>query len=202
MADVCVLDYGIGNITSVCTAFRAVGTPPRVVEQAKAVGSPDLIVIPGVGAFGSCVSSLRARHFDEPLAAQIEAARGVLGICVGMQMLFENSQESPEIAGIGYFDGTVERMPRNSEPLPEMQWNRVQGIGDPLTSGVDWAYFVHSYAVAYSPFSVAHECYDGRTWVAAVAKGPVVGVQFHPERSALDGRRFLKQVLARVGEYK
>ncbi len=201
MADVCILDYGIGNITSVCAAFHAIGADPRVADRPESVASPDLMVIPGVGAFGACISALRAKHFDDILSGHIEASRGVLGICVGMQMLFEWSQESPEVLGLGYFSGTVERMPRTSEPLPEMQWNRVLGTQDPLTTGVNWAYFVHSYAVAYSPYAVAHESYDGHTWVAAVANGPVIGVQFHPERSSLDGRRFLGQALARIREY-
>lgn len=193
---VAVLDYGIGNLRSAQKALERVGADARLTADHGLVADADAVVLPGVGAFGAC---MRALH-DSGLAgvARDAAADGrpFLGICVGMQLLFDASEEDPGVAGLGVVPGTVRWIPPGVK-RPQMQWNVLDVVhtADPLLSGLPtppWVYFVHSlHGVPDDPSVVAATCDYGGPLTAAVRLGPVFATQFHPEKSARSGLALL-----------
>jgi glutamine amidotransferase len=194
---IAVLDYGIGNLRSAEKALQHLGvdaaltTDPAVARQAAGV------VLPGVGAFGRCMEQLRESGLEPVVHEAVEAGKPFLGICVGMQMLFDSSEEAPGCKGLGIIPGEVRRLPVTTERLPHMGWNTVKiRTGSVLFDGIDdgsWLYFVHSYAPVPDDDAVtaATTEYAG-TVVAAVEQGRVWATQFHPEKSAANGLRLLK----------
>jgi glutamine amidotransferase len=200
-SEVVIADYGIGNIGSLRGALRRLGVEAHSSRDVREVVEAGLVLVPGVGHFGACARALRAAGLREVLLGRIREGRHVLGICVGMQLLFEGSDESTE-AGLGVLAGHVERMD-SAERLPEMQWNQLElrEPRHPLLAGVPhhpWVYFVHSFAVRESEHAIAWEGY-GTRYVAAVAQGCVAGVQFHPEKSSVHGAEVLRGALAWAG---
>jgi glutamine amidotransferase len=192
---VVLADYGAGNLRSVCSAFARAGASPTVSTDPAAVAEAPLAVIAGVGNTGAAARGLERRGLAEALIGRVRDHRPVLGICVGMQLLFGESEEGG--AGLGLLDGRVERI--RARRVPHMGWNalRVTGPTDLLDGldGVD-VYFAHSYACAPADGgAVATVDHDG-TIVAAVERGAVAGVQFHPERSGPAGARVLENALA------
>jgi glutamine amidotransferase len=190
---VAVLDYDSGNLRSVATAVRAVGGEPVITADPVEALRCSALVVPGVGAFGSCVRALRARGLDGAIVRAAISGRPVLGVCVGMQILFERSEETPDVPGLGLFPGFVRRLP-SSVKVPHVGWNEVRWTaGHPLRDGLPDDvpfYFVHSFAAdpaMPAPQSVLGSCDHGRTFAAAVAVGSVTAVQFHPERSGEAG---------------
>jgi glutamine amidotransferase len=190
---VAVLDYGIGNLRSAQKALERVGADARLTADADEIRAADGVVLPGVGAFGRCMEALRDSHLD---VLAVEAARGgrpFLGICVGMQLLYEGSEEDPDAIGLGILPGTVRLLP-DGQKRPQMQWNTLDVIGDPeLFRGLErpvWVYFVHSYAAEHHDGVVA-TCDYGGPVVAAVQRGNVWAVQFHPEKSSGAGLAML-----------
>jgi len=200
-AEVVIADYGIGNIGSLRGACRRLGVDARPSRDPRSLAAARLVLVPGVGHFGACVRALRCAELGEVLRARIDRGGYLLGICVGMQLLFEASDESEE-AGLGVLPGRVERM-GTSERLPEMQWNQLE-LGEARhglfrsVPASPWVYFVHSYAVRESPYAIAWEHY-GERYVAAVARGCVAGVQFHPEKSSVHGAEVLRGAFAWAG---
>ena len=196
---IAVLDYGIGNLRSAEKALQRVGADARLVDDPDAVASADGVVLPGVGAFGRCAEALG--HTGLGAAATDAVARGVpfLGICVGFQLLYEDSEEDPSATGLGVLPGTVRRLPRGVKH-PQMQWNTLQVGRSELLAGVPdpaWVYFVHSYA----PEVTAHTtstCDYGGDVVATAEAGPVWGTQFHPEKSGAVGLGILANFVAAV----
>ena len=194
---IAVLDYGIGNLRSAEKALQRVGADARLVDDPDAVASADGVVLPGVGAFGRCAEALG--HTGLGAAATDAVARGVpfLGICVGFQLLYEDSEEDPSATGLGVLPGTVRRLPRGVKH-PQMQWNTLQVGRSELLAGVPdpaWVYFVHSYA----PEVTAHTtstCDYGGDVVATAEAGPVWGTQFHPEKSGAVGLGILANFVA------
>lgn len=191
---VAIADYGIGNIGSLVGACRRLGVPVSVSADPEQLARATLLLLPGVGHFGACARALRDAQLDEVVRARVREDRPLLGICVGMQLLFEGSEESPE-PGLGVFPGVAARM-APSERLPEMQWNLLELTSPrhPIVAGLadePWVYFVHSFAVRESDAAIAWEEYGGR-YVAAVAEGRVAGVQFHPEKSSRVGAEVLR----------
>ncbi len=182
---IAVLDYGMGNIRSVATALRRVGAEPKVTAETAVVAASGALVIPGVGAFGACVAAIRAAGLDGAVRAFAASGRPTLGVCLGMQVLFERSEEGGG-PGLGVFRGDVRRLP-TSVKVPHMGWNRVTWTGQyRLFAGIPdgtWFYFVHSYACAPAEDVVAGETEHGVRFAAAVAGDSVAGVQFHPEKS-------------------
>lgn len=186
---VAVLDYDSGNLRSVATAIRAVGGEPVITADPVEALRCSALVVPGVGAFGSCVRALRARGLDGAIVRAAISGRPVLGVCVGMQVLFERSEESPDVAGLGLFPGFVRRLPSNVK-VPHVGWNEVRWTAgnapwDGLPDDVPF-YFVHSYAAdpaMPAPQAVLGSTDHGRTFAAVVGVGSVTAVQFHPERS-------------------
>jgi imidazole glycerol-phosphate synthase subunit HisH len=177
-----VLDYEMGNLRSVVRALRAAGAD---VELSAEVGG-DRLVLPGVGAFAEAVRRLGARV--EGLKTYARRGAPLLGICLGMQLLFERSHEHGLNNGLGLFEGDVEPLPPHVT-VPNMGWHRLEGLGSP------YAYFAHSYGVRSSPHATA-TILHGEPWVAAVRRERIWGFQFHPEKSGPAGIQLLREWLA------
>ena len=186
---VAVLDYGIGNLRSAQKALQKVGADARLTADPDVIGRADGVVLPGVGAFGACVRALRDAGLDALARKAVEADVPFLGICIGMQLLYEASEEDPEEEGLGVLPGTVRRLP-DGVKRPQMQWNELSLVGDPVPfAGLErplWVYFVHSYAAEHGPGVVA-TCDYGGPVVAAVERGRLWAAQFHPEKSGVAG---------------
>ncbi len=200
-----IVDYGSGNLRSVAKALERVGATTLVASSPAEVEAADLLVLPGVGAFGDCVGNLHARGWWEPIAAWLRAERPFLGICLGYQLLFESSEESPATAGFGRFRGHVRRFDSTLLKVPQIGWNRITPVhpADPLWHdlGPDpHVYFVHSfYPEPADPATVAATCDYGIRFAAAVSgPGPLLATQFHPEKSQRAGLGLLRNFLAQV----
>ncbi len=184
---IAVLDYGIGNLRSAQKALQRVGGDAVLVTEPAAAEGAAGVVLPGVGAFGPCVAALRASGLDQVALEAIAAELPFLGICVGLQVLYEKSEEAPDVAGLGVLTGTVRALPARVK-RPQMQWNRLRpaaGRSAGLLAGLGpdaWVYFVHSYSVERSADTVA-TCDYGGAVVAALERGRLWATQFHPEKS-------------------
>ncbi len=195
-AVIAVVDYGIGNLRSAEKALQHLGADARLTSDAREIGSAHAVVIPGVGAFGACMQALRDAGLEGVAKEAATDGRPFLGICVGMQMLFEGSDETPDVAGLGVVAGRITRLP-SSERLPQIGWNTLEirdgsrlgaGLPDPA-----WLYFVHSYAPAPDDDAVVGAwCEYGRRFAAAIEVGPLWAVQFHPEKSGAVGLRLMQ----------
>jgi glutamine amidotransferase len=192
---IAVLDYGIGNLRSAEKALQHVGAAARLVDDAASVAAADAVVLPGVGAFGACARALHESGLEEPARAAVEAGVPFFGVCIGFQLLYDGSVESPGVAGLGIFSGTVGALP-DGVKHPQMQWNtlEVRGAGapEPLRGLGErpWVYFVHSFAPPVGAETVAVCDYGGD--VAALAtRGALWGAQFHPEKSGASGLALL-----------
>ena len=193
---VALADYGAGNLRSVCSALhRAGGDPHITVDPTEVLGAP-LAVIAGVGHVESAARGLAQHGLDAAIRERIEQGRPTIGICVGLQLLFEASEEGG--SGLGLLHGPVVRL--HAHRVPHMGWNALQVVRpSALLEGLDGAevYFAHSFAAVPTDdgVTVATVDHDGPV-VAAVEQGPIAGVQFHPERSAAAGARLLENVMA------
>ena len=205
-----VIDYGVGNLLSVCRALDACGAEVNLDGTAASIRAADRIVVPGVGAFGDCMHELRRYQLIAPIREFIASGRPVLGICVGMQMMLEIGEEFGEHDGLGLVPGRVRAIPSTSsegEPhkIPHIGWNALV-----KPKGVDWkgtildgipegatCYFVHSFTAepANDRFRLADCFYNGRRISAALRVGNVCGTQFHPEKSGKNGLRVLTNFL-------
>ena len=197
---IAVLDYGIGNLRSAEKALQKVGADARLVTGAAAVEAAEGVVLPGVGAFGRCMLALRESGLDQAAAGAIAAGVPFMGICIGMQMLYEGSEEAPDVPGLGVLPGQVRELPEGVK-RPQMQWNILQPVDlrSPMLAGLEkdtWVYFVHSYAPDASDDVVA-TCDYGGSVVAAVARRNVWATQFHPEKSGASGLRILRNFVDR-----
>ena len=215
---IAVLDYGIGNLRSAQKALQRVGADAHLTADHGLIAEADGVVLPGVGAFGACMKALRGCGLDRETEAAVNGGRPFLGICVGMQMLFDGSDESPGIDGLGILPGRVRWLPSNVK-RPQMQWNRLTVAADPagdggpgptsvggggsssfvaaMVDGLDgsWMYFVHSLSAEIGPETVATVDYGGPV-VAAVGRDNVFATQFHPEKSARSGLQLLANFVA------
>lgn len=200
---VAVLDYGIGNLRSAQKALERVGADARLTADPDLVADARAVVLPGVGAFGACMDALRNSGLDDSVHLAVESGKPFLGICVGMQMLFEGSDESPGSRGLGVFAGRV-RWIEGTVPRPQMQWNQLQLSGDdPLFAGLGgapWMYFVHSLSpVPEDAALVTATVQYGTQLTVAVRRDNVAAVQFHPEKSSVPGLSLLANFVAAVG---
>lgn len=200
-----IVDYGMGNLGSVANACRFLDLRAEVIADASELAACRALILPGVGAFGDCMEHLHQRGFSPVLQAWIAADRPFLGICVGLQALFESSEESPGAVGLGVLRGSVRRFPADCvRKVPQMGWNRVRPTrpGDPMFVGVPDAsffYFVHSYYAAPSDPSVVAGVTDyGLDYCSAVRLGEAFAVQFHPEKSQTAGLQMLRNFGARA----
>jgi glutamine amidotransferase len=200
---IALIDYGSGNLRSVQNALRHEGADPVLISNASGLheAEADAVVLPGVGAFGDCVDGLRSRGLWEPLQEWLSSGKPFLGICVGYQLLFDESEESPRAAGFGVFAGRVKRFSTPGVKVPQIGWNRLQLTSPPhlLWSGLPsnpHVYFVHSYFPDPQDQSiVAARTEYGEVFAAAVARGNIAGVQFHPEKSQEVGLAILRNFL-------
>jgi glutamine amidotransferase len=200
---IAVLDYGIGNLRSAEKALQHLGADAALVSDPVEAARADGVVLPGVGNFGRCMSALRASGLDVVARRAALSGKPFLGICVGMQMLYEGSEESPGVAGLGLLPGVVRLLPPGVK-RPQMQWNRLRlsEPACPLLYGLGpdpWVYFVHSYAPPDGERVVA-TCDYGGPMVAAVSSGNIWATQFHPEKSGTTGLALLTNFVMAVRE--
>jgi glutamine amidotransferase len=196
---VALIDYGAGNLRSVANALGALGITPRLVSSPDQLEGATHVVMPGVGSFGDCMTELAARNLVEPLRDWAASGKPYFGICLGYQILFEGSEETPDIAGFGVLRGQVRRFQEKPGlKIPHMGWNSVvprqpdagfwQGLGPE-----PYFYYVHSYFPVPADDAViaAETTYGDDTFAAAVQQGPLLAAQFHPEKSQDAGLRLL-----------
>jgi len=194
---IAIIDYNMGNLLSVSKAFESVGGEIKIIDNTNELNNASAIVLPGVGNFGEGMEHLRARGFEAPLIAAINSGIPFMGICLGMQMLMEYSEEAPGVKGLGIFKGGVIKFPAGSEKIPHMGWNNItiqQPNAVPLV-GIEnesYFYFVHSYYVAPEDNSViAASCNYITEFAAAVGDKNIFATQFHPEKSQDKGLEIL-----------
>jgi glutamine amidotransferase len=197
---VVLLDYGAGNLRSVAKAFEHEGAGVVLTSDPAVARGADRLVLPGQGHFGQCMTRLEETGLGDAVRAHVAAGRPFIGICVGMQLLYDGSDEAPEVRGLGLLPGTVHRIPTEL-PLPHVGWNAVEFKGraefDPVLANVAgpearWFYHVHSYAVLDDDNdAVLGRCRYDASFASIVGRDNVWGIQFHPEKSQEDGLRIL-----------
>ena len=193
---VAVLDYGIGNLHSAQKAIARMGGDARLTDDPGLIADADGAVLPGVGAFGACMDALRESGLERPALDAVASGRPFLGICVGMQMLFDASEEDGHASGLGVIPGTIRWIPAGVK-RPQMQWNRleIRDHEEPMFDELGaepWVYFVHSlHGVPDDPAVVAATCEYGGEINAAFRRGNVFATQFHPEKSGTAGLQLL-----------
>jgi len=210
---VVIVDYGVGNLLSAQRAFVHCGGKVTLTENPQAVAAADRLVVPGVGAFGHCLRQLEARGLVDPVKSVVAAGRPMIGICVGMQMLFEGSEEFGRHSGLGFLQGWIKRIPSTDSSgiehkVPHIGWNALSmpqeansnrwsgTILDGVSPGAE-AYFVHSFTAwpENAQHRLADADYGGRRISAAVQKDNIYGTQFHPEKSGPIGLMIIENFL-------
>lgn len=194
-----IIDYGMGNLQSVYNAFKNLGFTAKISNNPKEIQSADKVVLPGVGAFKDCLNGVVDGGFRDEIFEFIDSERPFLGICVGMQLLFEKSFEFGEHEGFGFFKGFVQKFPQKvideGGKIPHMGWNSVKILKEhPILEGItddSFLYFVHSFYAPVIDYTIL-KCSYGVDFSAAVAKDNIIGVQFHPEKSQTLGLKILK----------
>jgi glutamine amidotransferase len=192
-----IIDYGMGNLRSVQKAFESLGQPATICTDPEALRSADKVILPGVGAFRDAIGHLQTQGFVEPIREYVAGGRPFLGICLGLQLLFDVSYEDGEYAGLGVVPGEVIRF--ESQPglkIPHMGWNALEvAKPNPLLAGIPagaHVYFVHSYHVVPRDESVvAARAFHGQPFVAMIARDNLFATQFHPEKSQRIGLKLL-----------
>ncbi|MCX7432305.1 MAG: imidazole glycerol phosphate synthase subunit HisH [Planctomycetia bacterium] len=200
---VTIIDYGSGNLRSVQKAMERVGVEARITDDPNVVAESSHLVLPGVGAFGDAIRAIRGRGLVEPILAHIRADRPFLGICMGLQLLFESGSEGGHHEGLGVLAGEVTRfeLPPGMK-IPHMGWNQVSwrtaGTSQPTGNDGDHFYFVHSYVARPRDETVIAATSDyGGPFCAAVARGRLFATQFHPEKSQSAGMELLRTCMRR-----
>jgi glutamine amidotransferase len=205
---IAIVDYGMGNLRSVSKAFQSQGFTVNVTRDPGDIREASGLVLPGQGAFGDCVKNLEENGIFQTIKEFIQSGKPYLGICLGLQVLFEGSEESPGVAGLGLLKGKVVRFPsfkKERLKVPHMGWNRI-GIRKKtaLLEGIpdgSWFYFVHSYfPVPEDESVIAITCTYGLEFTAAVATGNIFACQFHPEKSSAYGLLLLRNFGLLCGE--
>ncbi len=206
MSVIAVVDYDMGNLHSVCKGLENVGAVPKITDSPAIIEQADAVVLPGVGSFDPAMQNLRSRGLIEPIKNAIASGKPFLGICLGLQILFESSEEGVE-PGLGVIPGTVRRF--RSEPgltIPHMGWNQLQFAQDLALwqnlPAEPWVYFVHSYYVDPVDPKVrsAIVTHGSQNVTAAIAKDNLMAVQFHPEKSSSTGLQMLSNFVMQVRE--
>ena len=186
MTTIAVLDYGMGNLRSVARAVEHAGGAVDVTDDGARALNADGLIVPGVGHFGACMRNLRERGLDAVVKEFASSGRPTFGVCVGMQVLFDGSEEAPDVPGLGLFEGISKRLGMEGVKVPHMGWNRVTWNAEhPYVTDVPdtWFYFVHSFAPQSAIPGVVGVTRYGEPFAAAVAKDNVFATQFHPEKS-------------------
>jgi imidazole glycerol phosphate synthase glutamine amidotransferase subunit len=201
---IALIDYGSGNIRSVHNALKHEGAEVKLVSSPDGLSDVDGVVLPGVGAFGDCVRGIQQRELWEPMQAWMDSGKPFLGICVGYQLLFEESEESPGVRGFGFFKGKVKKFTSPGIKVPQIGWNSLD-LAQPehrLWHGLPanpHVYFVHSYyPEPADPSIVTSYSTYGETFAASAARANVAAVQFHPEKSQDIGLGILRNFISSV----
>lgn len=197
---IAIIDYGAGNLRSVTNTLKYLGAEVTIAGKPEQLLGADRIVLPGVGAFGAGMNSLREAGFEEPIKQAVSDGKPLLGICLGMQYLFDESEEMGRHKGLGLLPGRVVRFPPNVPKVPHIGWNQLHiQSSSPLLAGIDdgaYAYFVHSFVadpadrgdiLALTDYNVS--------FASIVGRGSVFGIQCHPEKSQAVGQRILKNFM-------
>ena len=205
MSVIAVVDYDMGNLHSVCKGLENVGAVPKITDSPAIIEQADAVVLPGVGSFDPAMQNLRSRNLIEPIKRAIASRKPFLGICLGLQILFESSEEGVE-PGLGVIAGKVRRF--RSEPgltIPHMGWNQLQLTQPDLSLWQNlpsdpWVYFVHSFYVDPVDLEVrsAIVTHGSQNVTAAIAKDNLMAVQFHPEKSSSTGLQMLSNFVSQV----
>ena len=193
---IAIIDYGVGNLRSVEKAFEAVGAPALVTGDKVAIRKAERLVLPGVGAFGECARRLRESGLDGLVLEAAKTGKPILGLCVGLQLMFDEGHEFGVHPGLGLMRGRVVRFPEAGPHVPQIGWNQIEASKPhPLLNGLEdgtYFYFVHSYHVeAGDSEDVLASTEYGIRYASVCARGAVCGVQFHPEKSQDAGLRLL-----------
>jgi len=199
---IALIDYGSGNLRSVSKALQREGADVNLVDAPEELAKADAVVLPGVGAFGDCVRNLQERTLWDPIRKWLESGKPFLGICLGYQMLFESSEETPGVKGFGFFKGEVRRFQDAGLKIPHMGWNTLQRNNHKLWHGLPenpYVFFVHSYfPVPEDPSIITSRTTYGETFAASVAREKVAAVQFHPEKSQETGLAILRNFIQSI----
>lgn len=205
MPTIAVIDYDMGNLHSVCKGLEKTGATPNITDSPTEIEQADAVILPGVGSFDPAVQHLRSRHLEAPIKQVIASGKPFLGICLGLQILFDSSEEGKE-PGLGILPGKVRRF--KSEPgltIPQMGWNQLEFTQPQhaLWSEIGsqpWVYFVHSYYVdpTNSQVKAATVTHGNQTVTAAVGQKNLMAVQFHPEKSSTIGLKILSNFVSKV----
>lgn len=193
---IAIIDYGMGNLRSVQKAFEYLGYEAVITDSPEVISGADHVILPGVGAFEDAMNRLRQTGLDGALLNAAHSEKPVLGICLGMQMMFEHSDENGHFDGLGLLPGTITRLEDHGLKIPHMGWNTLQTRDCPLFDAGDdpCVYFVHSYCMAdVSDEWTAATCTYGQTFTAAICRGNVMATQFHPEKSGEAGLKMLRR---------
>ena len=191
-----IVDYRAGNLTSVKLAFGALGAEAVVTSDPAVVRAADRVVFPGVGAAASAMANLRALGLEDAVREAAVCGKPFLGICLGMQILFEHTEEDGGVELLGILPGKVRRFPDVPGcKVPEIGWNDVQTGDDELLKSGEEYYFVHSYYAELNPFTVGRTSYAGVEFTSAVRKGGLFATQFHPEKSGRVGLALLRRFM-------
>jgi imidazole glycerol-phosphate synthase subunit HisH len=203
-----IVDYGMGNLFSVSKALERLGVPYVISDDQEELLKADGIILPGVGAFKDAMALLESTHLKETIRTFVNTGKPLLGICLGMQLLFEDSEENGRTKGLGLLPGTVIRIPKedrdgNAYKVPHMGWNHLTYAKPSILTeglGEGYVYFVHSYYVheGAADVTVASADYAGLQIPAVVSRDNVYGMQFHPEKSGELGMELLKNFTTRV----
>lgn len=205
---IAVIDYGAGNLQSVKKALDFIGCESIATANADDIATADGIILPGVGSFGDAMASLRERGLDEVIVREAKNGKPLLGICLGLQMLFEQSEESPDVKGLGLLKGKIQKIPKaEGIKVPHMGWNSLEitnksGIFEDVNDG-EFVYFVHSYYLtADNESDVSARTFYSVSIDAAVCHENISAVQFHPEKSGECGLKMLRSFAKMVGGSK
>ncbi len=192
---IAIIDYGMGNLRSVQKAFEFVGYDAVITDDIEKIRKADKIVLPGVGAFGDAIKTIREKHIDEEIYKAVDLKKPFLGICLGMQMVFDKSYEYGEHEGLGIIKGEIKLLPDNVK-RPHIGWNSLDiKMRSPLFEGLGdepYVYFVHSYFLETDAPVVSATTFYGREIQVAAQKDNVFALQFHPEKSGNTGLKILK----------
>jgi glutamine amidotransferase len=205
MAVIAVVDYDMGNLHSVCKGLERAGATPQITDRPHEIDQADAVVLPGVGAFDPAVQHLRSRHLEAPIKQAIASGKPFLGICLGLQILFDGSEEGQE-PGLGIVPGVVRHFRREPEiTIPHMGWNQLNLTQSQLAIWQSlptqpWVYFVHSYYVdpVDPQVRAATVTHGTQTVTAAIAQDNLMAVQFHPEKSSEAGLQILANFVSQV----
>lgn len=196
---IAIIDYGAGNLFSLASSLAHIGAEAEITDDIGKIRHADRLILPGVGAFGDAIDELRSRGLDKVICEETRAGKPLMGICLGMQLLFERSLEYGDHEGLGLIRGTVRPLEGyipEGYKIPQIGWNSLTFYGEhPVFKDVpegSFVYFVHSYYGDADKSQLVASCEYGKTVTAAVASGSVIGCQFHPEKSGDVGMQILK----------